>query len=167
MKHGVIGDPYTHDLRYQVASCVADITDEEKRNALLDEAEWIPSENFYLEACYDWNKKGLKGVYIGNITRIDTDENISEQCIVTKYVAGNQTFRCYYVNPTETEKPILTFATRITEEGKEELIFPGAKNSIKECPEYEEFLKKFIKPLEGVEDIDISHFIKRKEEEER
>ena len=58
-----------------------------------------------------------------------------------------------------------TFVTQVNQNGSEELVLYNGKAISEECPEYEEFVTKFIAPFSEIEPIQIGKILNRQNQE--
>ena len=125
--------------------------------------------------------EGFKGEYIGNIF------NEHEVYIVTKYQKDGQDYRLYtlvdltgtsitqglkwgdkelgigrdenYFKRLKNADKTPTFVTIKSKDGKEKLILYRGNAVCGKCPEYDEFVEKFISPFSEVKPVKMSQFL--------
>lgn len=133
----------------------------------------------------------FKGEYIGNILRL-TDKGY-EACIVTKHQKDHKDYKLYtlvdltgtsitqgtgeeeymdivgrdpkYFQRLREADKTPTFVTQVNQNGSEELVLYNGKAISEECPEYEEFVTKFIAPFSEIEPIQIGKILNRQNQE--
>ena len=166
--------------------------DEQRRLGFLDTR--FNNWHYYRLARYLQNErnnrlKDFKGTYIGNILKLT--DNGYKACVVTKHQKDEQNYKLYtlidltgtsitqgtgmeeymdidrdkkYFERLDSADKTPTFVTRVSKEGKEDLILYRGNAICGECPEYEQFVEDFIDPFSEIKPVQISKILNKQKE---
>lgn len=157
---------------------------------LFNDGNYADKARYLADSNNDFLRE-FKGKYIGNILRL-TDKGY-EACIVTKHQKDNKDYKLYtlvdltgtsitqgtgeeaymdivgrdskYFQRLREADKTPTFVTQVNQNGSEELVLYNGKAISEECPEYEEFVTKFIAPFSEIEPIQIGKILNRQNQE--